>query len=168
VLILLSLDVSSTAAGWAVLTEGPKPLVDFGLCRATARTSLRRMAQIRNGLLDVARAQQPTTIVMEWSSGKIHGRKGRIHGMAVLGQAQGIVWQSLVEAGWEPHTVSENEWTRGKKKQVRAAAIAAEFAAYRGRWQKVDSSGYDVADAIGLGLWWIVRNQEQQLMKGGR
>ena len=47
--------------------------------------------------------------------------------------------------------VIENHWCRGVSKAARIAAVAAEFSQY----DAVQDAGGDLADAIGLGLFFL-------------
>jgi Holliday junction resolvasome RuvABC endonuclease subunit len=160
---ILALDVSSSATGWAVL-DGAKPVLEaFDLIRPPARLdSVVRIDAMVARVGVIAEDYAPDAVVMEWSSGKVHGRLGRIPGLAVLGQAQGAVRAALRAAEWPVKTVSENDWTGGKSKARRSQLIACEFPAY-GRWSGNDP-GFDVADAIGIGCWWLRREWVMSLV----
>jgi hypothetical protein len=118
----------------------------------------------------------PARVVIEISSGKTakrHGGAGA--GLAIYGQAVGeLRRQAIVSMNQSvmqrlcvgeaslapPHqviSVKENDWTRGVPKRTRAARIAAEFPAYAAAVQgdPAGDRGGDVADAIGLGVWWF-------------
>ncbi len=180
---ILSLDPSSTCCGWAVLT-GEKPnLSGFGVLKApSSAKSLSRIDWLAGGvagLNGLVREERPDVVVMEWTSGKVHGRIGRASGLAVLGQAQGAIRQAVRGLGVRVETVSENEWTGSVPKSTRARRVALEFASYRdfaGDWLHggkclENDKGLDVADAIGLGVWWLRRHQYAALAAktgGGR
>ena len=81
--------------------------------------------------------------------------------MAVYGMAVGALWATLKsEMGLKPgprgpiiiDTVDERTWTKGVPKRTRQRRIGFAFPAYA-NVMAVDSGG-DVADAIGLCLWW--------------
>lgn len=162
---VLALDVSSTAAGWALLHSEPVvQVMDFGLARSGSRDSLRRIDAIRDQLVRIAEDLGPDRIVMEWSAGKVHGKQGRIHGLAILGQAQGTVREALIGRDHHVLTVPENVWTRRRNKEARALEVELLYPTYRA-WAKKDR-GRDVADSIGLGLYWLGRHQIDTLMRG--
>ena len=174
---VLALDVSSTAAGWAVFREGL--LDDFGLIRPPGRLpAIDRIGLIREGVEDVVGVEHCFVCALEWSGGKVHGRLGRVHGLAVLGQAQGVVYERLRSLGVPTWPVGEGEWTGKRPKAARAAEIRLRHPEYA-RWAEANKdAGGDVSDAIGLGEWAMARarvaamvllaraNAEQK--KGGR
>jgi Holliday junction resolvasome RuvABC endonuclease subunit len=162
---VLSLDVSSSAAGWALLHSEPKiQLMDFGLVKPSSRDSLKRIDAIRDRLVIVAEELGPDRIVMEWSAGKLHRSMGRIPGLAVMGQAQGTVREALISRDHHVLTVAENVWSGSVRKEKRAVQIRMLFPTYAA-WARKDR-GFDVADAAGLGLYWLGRHQIDTLMRG--
>jgi len=121
-----------------------------------------RVAAMCRGLRELLDEWQPGTVLIEWSSGHVGRRrhKGAGAGLAVYGIAIGALWQ--VAMAWstsgEPRErqaqvccLKENLWTNGVPKEDRIAAVAQRFREYRIE----DDPGGDIADAIGLGLWWI-------------
>jgi hypothetical protein len=175
---LLCLDVSSTALGWAhfVLPLRNPPGPSFSAFKAgSSSPALERIAAIVQTARDLIWCASPDVIVMEMTDGRSdvarsRARGGAVAGLAVLGQAQGAVWQMLqeeIDRQWErPRLelviVHENLWTGGQKPEVRAANIALEVPSYK-EYQK-DDSGLDAADAIGMGLWWIGQHRIQTLL----
>lgn len=76
------------------------------------------------------------------------------------GAAVGALWQTVaVWAEWQENDgravqvecINENLWTRGVPKEERAAWVRQCFDEYS---PETDPGG-DIADAIGLGLWWL-------------
>jgi hypothetical protein len=97
-------------------------------------------------------------VVIEITSGKVARRaRGKGHngaGLSVYGMAVGYLWRECVAAlGESVSTVEENVWTAGVPKDRRARHIATLFPAYR----RAKDPGGDVADAIGLGRWYLQR-----------
>lgn len=159
---LLSLDVSSTAAGYAIFGTGPDDLGAFGVIKPRGRwDAVSRIKLIVDAVTTVLTTHHPASVVMEWNAGKAGlwtatgGRK--VSGLAVLGQAQGAVWQAIRERGYAVETVTEDEWTKRVKKETRAEAIASQFTEYRDYCSEGRDSGFDAADAIGLGWWFLNR-----------
>lgn len=166
---LLSLDPSSTAYGYAVFRGGS--LATFGVAGTNSRmSSAERIdflaARLRKLVAEVA----PSRVVMEWTGGKVHGRmRGRhVSGLAVLGQAQGVLYATLT--GLVPHVdrVGEGEWTGGVPKPERARRIALEFPEYRKFRDAGRDPGGDASDSIGLGLFYLARQRIETLASEGR
>ncbi len=156
--MVLSLDPSSTVIGFAVFGDGDH-LIDGGLIEPQCKSAesywrIRSMASDLAGLLDQIR---PAVILIEWTKGKVgvrrHGGLGA--GLAVYGAGIGSVaaqceaWAAQRDCRVVP--VLENTWTRGVTKAARQAAIAASVDGY----DSAKDPGGDVADAIGLGQWWM-------------
>jgi Holliday junction resolvasome RuvABC endonuclease subunit len=159
---LLSLDVSSTASGYAIFGNGANDLGPFGVIKPRGRwEAVERIKLIVDAVVTVLTTHHPASIVMEWNAGKAGhwtatgGRK--VSGLAVLGQAQGAVWQAIRERGYAVETVTEDEWTKRVKKEERAESIASQFSEYRDYFAEGRDSGFDAADAIGLGRWFLNR-----------
>jgi hypothetical protein len=151
---LLALDVSSTACGWAVFDRKDDRLPFFDVIRPTASwVATRRIDAIVLGLGRVIEAHTPSVVVMEWASGKTHGRLRKATGLSVLGAAQGAVREFLRGVGRTVYTVTENEWTRSVPKRRRAMVIGGMFPAYAAKFARESDEGFDIADALGIGLW---------------
>lgn len=160
-IVLLSLDVSSSCTGWA-LVRGPAAArpARFGLIRSSAE-SIERIDAMTAGVVELLDQLRPDYVVLEWSSGKVHRRLGRIHGLAVLGQAQGAVRERVRMVWGEPDLVNESEWTGGRNKENRAKYLIATCPEYS--QAAADDPGRDAADAVGLGLWWMTREFQRLL-----
>jgi hypothetical protein len=155
--VLLALDVSSSACGFAFNRPGCPGAVEFGviLPRPDDAPAPERIDQIVGGVRTVVEAARPARVVMEWSSGKIHGRLRKAASLSVLGAAQGAVRQSLIAVGLPVDLVSENEWTASRPKPERARSVRALYPAYDRFAARGDDRGLDAADAIGLlDFWW--------------
>jgi len=83
--------------------------------------------------------------------------KGGGAGLAVYGSAIGALWQVAVararycESPTRVRCIEENLWTNRVPKEDRVVAVAQRFREFRIE----DDPGGDIADAIGLSLWWI-------------
>jgi hypothetical protein len=155
--VLLALDVSSSACGFAFNRPGCPEALEFGviLPRPDDAPAPERIDQIVGGVRTVVEAARPARVVMEWSSGKIHGRLRKAASLSVLGAAQGAVRQSLRQAGLAVDLVAENDWTGSRPKPERARAVRALYPAYDRFAARGDDRGLDAADAIGLlDYWW--------------
>jgi hypothetical protein len=155
---LLSLDVSSTAAGYAVFGSGADDLGAFGVIKPRGRwEAVERIKLIVDAVTAVLAMYPPASVVMEFSAGKTAGRLDKASGLAVLGQAQGAVWEAIRSRGYSVSTVTENEWTNRKPKPKRAEDVAGWYGEYRDYFAEGRDSGFDAADAIGLGRWFLNR-----------
>jgi len=166
--IILSLDPGSVRSGYAVM-EPPEKLLEAGLLLPDKRTAASefRIASMCRDLWGLLNKWQPGTVVIEWVSGKVNPRrhKGGGQGLQVHGAATGALWETA-EQWRREHTesevvlVPENTWTHGVPKVDRQVAVADLFPAY-----SIDQDcGADVADGIGLALWYL-REQKLELAK---
>jgi hypothetical protein len=116
-------------------------------------------------LRELLRQWAPHNVVIEVPSGKVGGgqRRGAGATLAIYGFAVGAIWATCRAAPCRPlvDEVDERTWTRRKPKLVRQKLIAYEFHEYGTQIAKV--AGGDVADAIGIGLWWIGVQREKGL-----
>jgi hypothetical protein len=170
-----SLDPGSKQTGWAVL-DGQEKLLDAGLLLPSRSRddAAARLAAMKQDLWNLLDKHLPGAVVIEWTSGKVnrgrHGGAGA--GLAIYGVAVGALWQVCefwVQARLAFHAarvvlVPENTWTMGRPKQrqsqrhtlSRVDLIERRFPNY----VPEKDPGGDVADAIGLNLWY----QRQQRM----
>ncbi len=177
---VLFLDPSSTSIGWAAFNTRLGLLDSFGLIGPpkSGMSSLNRIDAMSEALKGLLEDVQPGLVVIEWTGGKIHGQYGRIAGLAVLGQAQGDYRRQVLSFGYKVETVDNNLWTRSKSKAKRAERTVIEYPEFRewaGPWKMVkgkkggeeiggltNDPGMDVADAIGLGSWWLKQQRGGQ------
>ena len=154
--MILALDPSSVTIGYALMS-GPNVLREGGKLnpQKTRLASLIRIEQLAADLVALIKDSKPETIVIEITSGKVakrHGSGGGA-GLGVYGMAVGYFLRTCQErlpARWVV-AVEENTWTEGVPKKKRTQAIASIFRNYK---PETDVGG-DVADAIGLGRWWL-------------
>lgn len=171
---LLALDVSSTCTGYAVFSPAGEA-IDFGVIRPDRDApAIERIDAIVRGVESLVDDHRPAAALLEWADGRVHRRvRGRSAGtgLATLGQAQGEVRRALLDLG-VPVAVVGDEWTRGRPKAERAGEVALLIPAYRRARDAGRDAGYDVADAIGLGLDYFARAREAELLAratdGGR
>jgi hypothetical protein len=161
--LIFGLDPGSIRSGWAIL-DYREQLIEAGSMYGKTKADPEfRISAMCHDLRQLLSKWQPKTIVIEITSGKV-GRKrhtGCGSGLAVYGMAVGSLWQiceawrfSLpIEQQFDVKIllIRENDWTRQVPKEDRNAAIAAMFTEYKIQ----DDPGGDVADAIGLGLWFL-------------
>lgn len=155
---VLAIDPSSTCTGWAVLDGlAARQLVQGGLITPDRKAPApRRIEQILGDLDPLITEFHPDRMVVEVPSGKAGtgSRQGAKSSLTIYGMAAGAVW------GWclgrfpgRVIDVNERAWTAGAgSKQERALGVAA---LYRHQY-KIDSDPkLDLADAIGLGRWYL-------------
>lgn len=166
--LVFSLDPSSTRTGWSIM-QAPEQLVRFGLLlpdnpRAASEV---RISNMCSGLWDLLNYWQPKTILLEYGSGKVNPRRhhGGGSGLQIHGISIGAIWREILAwLRYQPpedqirtkvHPIRENQWARSVRKEDRAVAIAAMFPEYN----QADDPGLDVADAIGLAVWFLRENK---------
>jgi hypothetical protein len=183
---VLALDPSSSKTGYALMTSLlPGGLEDAGLlvpssskrvatgaaeaCEADVAAwfaegelaACRRMVETFEDVWGLYHALKPDRVVVEVSSGKAGtgSKRGAKSSLAVYGMAAGGVWslcRALAPGRVVP--VTERMWTRDAGSKRARAALAASV--YAGRYQVADDKGFDVADAIGIGRWYLRRSME--------
>lgn len=155
-MIILAIDPSSTATGWAVLRPEKHEIIAYGVWRGSRKDDsyvrIEKMCRLMFVHIELFRPQH---VVIEVTSGKLARRlAGTEAHIAMYGVAVGAFWAwlRLLQPGlnYEAHRVYENEWTDGVPKIKRHPLVLAEFP------EHADDIGkrHDVTDAIGLGMWW--------------
>lgn len=164
---ILAIDPSSTRLGWAVM-DGHESLIDAGLIiadeyeyglKGKRRIRVRKLEAFErvDGVCETLSARlqlvDPDEIVIETTSGKIARRlkKYAPTGQAFYGMAIYGVYRLCTASQRPVHMVKENKWTGGVPKEKRQFAVATLFP----RYNPADDAGGDIADAIGLGRWWL-------------
>jgi len=156
--VILALDPSSTRTGYAVLC-GDGIVEEAGLMRPSKSTApvFERSVSMGHQAMDVARERSVATVVVE-SPAPQQGQGRAYKGQASYGFGAGIITGMLLSAGCTVYTVRADKWTRQKPKEQRAAELEARLSSY----DRSQDPGRDVADAIGLGTWWL---RERRLEK---
>ena len=168
---LLAVDPSSTHIGWAKFSAGR--LESAGVLRPLrSRDSwLERLGAMLDELGHIVGEWGPNVAVVEVPSGTAAaGTTGRMGGyLAIYGAAVGAVWQDLrtsvpshAVGGGRVETVTERDWTRSVPKERRARWLRGEYPQLA--WHQ--DTGLDMADAIGIGLWWLQRDAFDQAVSG--
>ncbi len=159
--VILCLDVSSSATGYAVFRASW--LEGFGLIKPKqSRPALTRIDETVEDVIALLARWEVGRVVMEWSNGKTHGSIGKASGLSVLGAAQGAVRQAVRERFVPVETIDQNLWTGSRKKATRARNVKLIYPEYARLHNEGGDKGLDVADAIGLGWWWIQHNREKE------
>jgi len=170
---IFSLDPGSKQSGWAVLAYPGEALLDAGLLlpARTRDNPAARLTAMKQDLVPLLNQHVPSVIVIEWTSGKVvqsrHGGGGA--GLPIYGVAVGALWQvceywaaTRAEFGakCEIVLIPENEWTQGRPKIRRQIGGKAALSRvdiiqhlYR-EYEPEKDPGGDVADAIGVNLWY--------------
>ncbi len=156
---ILALDPSSSRTGYALMRTSGQ-LVEAGLFKPGKATdpATARIEVMGCELSLLLTAIVVACTVIEISSGKVgkrHGGGGA--GLATYGMAVGYLWAVASRHG-PVVCVPENLWTRGQEKKKRQAEIAMAFRQYK----PATDPGGDIADAIGLGRYYL---KEQQIRK---
>jgi len=164
--IVFAIDPGSIKTGWAVL-ESPDRLIEAGLLLPDKRAAAAefRIDSMCQDLLQLLDKHRPETILIEWTSGHVGHKRhhGGGAGLAIYGISVGALWREVIN--WrrslptndgievEIILVPENKWTRSVPKVDRQAAIADIFPEY----QIKQDTGGDIADALGLAIWYLRR-----------
>lgn len=158
---LLAIDPGSVNTGYALFEDDK--LVDAGRLHASQTwTPVERIHALIADMRKLIADTGPGTIVIEITSGKVQARHGGGGaGLAIYGVAVGALWATCLQHAAQVEAVLENVWTCGVPKRSRQMAVAAAYPQYRAS-QLVDRGG-DIADAIGLGLWYMQRTR----LRGG-
>lgn len=150
---VLALDPSSTAVGWAFLDGGRLVRADV-LKVPGGWETFRRVDRLSDLTREVVASCPPgARVLMEYTSG-LHARSTAV-GVSACAHTQGAIRARLRQDGVPVEMVPE-QWAIGmgtKAKRVQAIRLAEP------RLARIDDPGGDAADAAGLGLWWIQRNQ---------
>lgn len=158
--VLLSLDVSSSAIGWAIFA-GTKFHAGGIIAAPSGWDSTRRIRTNTDDVIGLIEGYRVSHIALEWQ-GPYRAARGRnINGLAVLGQAQGHLLGSI-QARWihlPVDLIGERIWTRingwPARKEARAERVKLLVPEYRAAVEKdpgIDK-GLDISDAIGIALW---------------
>lgn len=162
---MMSIDPASHVTGWAMWTVAHNftayTVTHAGYVGREGRKKTPMADRVRlmiDELNDLPLLVAMNMIIIEVPDGKVHGRirDQSPAGLSVYGFAAGGIWAAMELLARDPSrviTVGQNQWTRGQPKKKRQAAIAAEFPQYA--QQMGIDKGADIADAIGVGLWWI-------------
>lgn len=168
---LVSIDPGLNCTGYASFCINTNKLVEIGKIKpkGTDESETDKIKSINNDITDLLIDVKPVAIVIEMPSYHVnHNRnKGGGAGLGIYGFAAGAIWQHMYQwvmwfgfpgtEGCQLITVKPELWTKGKKKKDRTDIIAALYPMYN---RKNDKGG-DVADAIGLGEWWLVERKSK-------
>jgi len=165
--VIFSIDPGSIRSGWCVM-KPPEELVRFGLLLPERQKSSSevRINDICLGLWPLLDFWRPGVVLVEWTSGRLNRKRhsGSGQGLGVHGAATGALYREAVAwLRWQPAKnqletkvvlIKENDWSRGIPKRNRAIAVAAMFTQYKIE----DDQGGDIADAVGLAIFYLREN----------
>ena len=157
---LLAIDPSSTKTGYAVMADS-MTLLDAGFLKPdkTRDPAIMRIAAMTKQLGEVLDEWQPGKVLVEMPSAHAAGRlQGRATGLAIYGFAAGAMWRAC-HAVTDTEVVDAQVWTRGVSKLKRQQLICMAFPQYDSEKDK----GGDIADAIGLAVWWFSRQKAKRI-----
>jgi len=165
--MVLAIDPSSTRTGYALLTCS-EYLQEAGVLSPENRRDapIERIRCMAGELIAMIELERPDVIVIEVPSGRIgtgfrRGAKARlsVYGLGA-GGLWGVCWSAVRVSGHRIALVetTEREWTCGRSRAVRAQHASAAFPHIAPKLRGQDPGG-DIADAIGIGLWWF--NQQR-------
>jgi hypothetical protein len=178
---ILAIDPSTTLTGWALL-DGGAHLLEAGFLRPdkTRDPSMARVSAMIDGLEELIERRQPRAVIVEVPSGKAGtgSRRGASSSLAIYGFGAGRLFEAARELLHYQHAkrhhtdgvfaINERTWTRGYRegnrtlsKAARQQLIAAIYPTYAASTATARDTGGDVADAIGLGRWWILHPDQQ-------
>lgn len=164
---LLTLDPSSTRTGYAVSTAATV-IIDAGVLnpRKTGAPAEVRIPLMVADTRALITEHRPTRVLIEWPTGRVHGAiaaRSRGQGQSLYGAAVGAIWQACIDA-MPPSTVelvTTHDWTVSKTKQTRVRALVQRMPGLARTLEK--DTGLDMADAIGMGVWWWDRQTIEQV-----
>lgn len=161
-MILLSIDPSSTRTGYAVMAD-KMTLIEHGILTPakTRHPPVLRVNAMIEELGDILKEYKPDKIIVESPSiahGGIQARSGGA-GAAIYGFAAGAIYQKCYEWSKETEAIEVQKWTQRVPKLKRQQLICMAFTKY----DPEKDRGGDIADAIGLGLWWFSQKKAQRI-----
>lgn len=161
---ILAIDPAMTCTGWAVMycDAGDITLEDCGTIRPRKKDLLWRRWMLTHGVRRELTRWEPENVVVEIPSPKGSFNKvDRGASLVTYGMAVGIVLGCLAEmwdvCAFRMHPIEVNTWTKHVPKTQRAKVVAAQFPYWADRIKA--NKTLDIADAIGLGWWWLRRQE---------
>ena len=155
--MILMLDPSTTCTGYAMMKlDGT--LIEGGFFRPnrTKDSAIERANAMCEDLVELLNETEFSAIVVEVPTAEAHHKKDRHgKGLTTYGIGVGMIVRTILASGQADKLVAvdQSTWTGGDSKTERADFVALAYANYR-QAQDQDT-GLDLADAIGLGLWYI-------------
>lgn len=155
---IIGIDPSSQCTGICVAecNERRITLVHLESIRAPSRLSaIKRIGAMQSDLSAAMTHHGPADLAVVETPGPRQRSRAAVYGMAV-GACLAVAWQLGIRAVEAPAGV----WTRRRKKFERAAIMAQQFSRYA-EIAHTDPGG-DIADAIGVVVWYVERERGKQ------
>lgn len=158
--VILTLDPSSSITGWAAFDPAGTPAA-FGTIRPRAVGAIHRIDEMARRAARLVEKHAPAWVLIEWAGFAQGGgaRRGGGSGLTTLGQAQGAIRQALRPVA-VVRTINQDVWTGVAPKDKRAELVRTLVPAYRDYADR----GLDVADALGIGLWYFELARQAELL----
>lgn len=155
--MILALDPSTTRTGYAIMYRSTA-LVEGGLFtpERTKDPAIERANAMCDDLVELLNETEFEAIVVEVPTAEAHHKKDRRgNGLTTYGIGVGMIVRTILASGQADKLVAVDPatWTGRDAKSERAEFVALAYANYREA--KHQDTGLDLADAIGLGLWYI-------------
>lgn len=150
---VLAIDPSSTRTGYAMMDNRAK-LIEVGLLLPNNPRGdpWMRTLDMVDEFRKLLEAHRPEHVVIEVPTHTHRRQFGKPGNLIVYSMAVGaFCMAAYLHPYGNTHRVPANVWTEGKAKARRQAVIFLLYSAY----QPKRDPGLDMADAIGLGRWWI-------------
>ncbi|MDZ4250356.1 MAG: hypothetical protein U0990_09735 [Candidatus Nanopelagicales bacterium] len=151
---VLAFDPSSTRTGYAYF-DGPDVRPECGLIRPVEGGIGARARSIYDDAAAAIAEHSPELVLVEAPSGKVARRlAGHGAGLSLYGFAVGVVAGAAMSSAnpdCDVLLIDEPLWTRNQRKTTRRASVELSVPTYCEI--RDQDSGMDIADAIGLGLW---------------
>jgi len=119
------------------------------------QSAIKRIGAMQRDLAVAMQDHGPADVVVIETPGPRQQPRAAVYGMAV-GACLAIAWQFGIRAVEAPAGV----WTKRRKKFERAAIVAQQFPQYA-EIAHTDPGG-DIADAIGVVVWYVERERGKQ------
>ena len=156
-MIVLSLDPSSTRTGYAVMADA-LTIIDAGLLNSDPTDAwLVRVKAIVRDLGKLLNEHCPDVILVEVPH---QHNKASHKNLAVYGFAVGVMWWECYSFTEETHAINAEEWTGKVPKRRRQQNIRMVFPH---RYIPALDKGGDIADAIGMALWWFGQQKAKRM-----
>lgn len=161
---LLAIDPSSTKTGYAVMADR-MTLIDAGFLKPnkTKDPAIMRIIAMTEDLTKLLKEYRPEMILVErphtYAAHKFKDAGIKPIGIATYGMAAGAMFWACYSFTSETQAISAEDWTRGVPKLKRQRLICMAFPQY----DPEKDRGCDIADAIGLALWWFSQQKANRI-----
>lgn len=156
---MVAFDPSSTAIGAAAWDEAGN-LIDLARYAPPGGWPLaRRSNAIADWAGGFAERHGAAVAVVEVCSGKTY-HASRASSLASLAFGQGAVYRAVSRVVPAVEAITELEWTNRRRKEARARDVRMLYPLYEAFASAGHDPGFDVADAIGLGLHFLMKTRK--------